>query len=95
MPGRLAAQSCPQVHRRDPSKNPRACGPCGQLSDLTPNTVASLSSPSSIPLIRRMLRLVRVGQFKLSKWAKSQYRNHLSRFIMLSALLGMSKGHDG
>jgi hypothetical protein len=42
MPGRLAAQSCPQVHRRDPSKNPRACGPCGQLSDLTPNTVASL-----------------------------------------------------
>src|SRR5215469_2589681 len=27
------------------------------------------------PLISRMLRLVRVGQFKLSKWAKSEYRN--------------------
>jgi hypothetical protein len=49
MRGRLAAQGCPQVHRRDPSKNPVICGPCGQPSDLTPNTVASLSSPSSIP----------------------------------------------
>jgi hypothetical protein len=31
----------------------------------------SLSSPSSIPLVRRMLRLAGVGQFKLSRWAKS------------------------
>ena len=32
MSRRLAtkAQGCPQVHRRDPYKNPGACGPCGQ-----------------------------------------------------------------
>ena len=42
MSRRLAtkAQGCPQVHRRDPYKNPGACGPCGQPSDLTLNTVA-------------------------------------------------------
>jgi hypothetical protein len=38
----LSAQGCPQVHRRDPSKNPTACGPCGQSSHLTSNTVAGL-----------------------------------------------------
>jgi hypothetical protein len=42
MSGRLSAQSCPQVHRRDLSKNPTACGPCGQPSLLTTNTVAAL-----------------------------------------------------
>ena len=39
----LSAQSCPQVHRRDLSKNPTACGPCGQPSLLTTNTVAALT----------------------------------------------------
>ena len=38
----LSAQGCPQVHRRDLSNNPTACGPCGQPSHLTTNTVASL-----------------------------------------------------
>ena len=42
MSRRLSAQSCPQVHRRDLSKNPTACGPCGQPSLLTTNTVAAL-----------------------------------------------------
>jgi hypothetical protein len=49
MSRRLGAQGCPQVHRRDPSKNPRACGPCGQPNPLTTNTVASLR------LLRRRL----------------------------------------
>jgi IstB-like ATP binding protein len=40
MSRRLSAQSCPQVHRRDLSKNPTACGPCGQPSLLT--TIRSL-----------------------------------------------------
>jgi hypothetical protein len=39
----LSAQDCPKVHRRDLSKNPTACGPCGQSSHLTRNTVAALS----------------------------------------------------
>jgi hypothetical protein len=39
MSRRLDAQGCPQVHRRDLSKNPRACGPCGQPSHWTRNTV--------------------------------------------------------
>ena len=43
MSGRLSAQSCPQVHRRDLSKNPTACGPGGQPSLLTTNTVAALT----------------------------------------------------
>jgi len=42
MSKRVDVQSCPQVHRRDSSKNPQACGPCGQPSRLTRNTVASL-----------------------------------------------------
>ena len=42
MSRRLSSQRCPQVHRRDLSKNPIACGPCGHLSHLTPNTVATL-----------------------------------------------------
>ena len=42
MSRRLSAQSCPQVHRRDVSKNPTACGPCGQHSLLSTNTVAAL-----------------------------------------------------
>src|SRR5713101_32207 len=42
---------CPQVHRRDTSRVPRACGPCGQRAprssdDLTFKTVA-LSAPKS------------------------------------------------
>jgi hypothetical protein len=45
MSRRLGAQGCPQVHWRDPSKNPRACGPCGQPNPLTTNTVASLLQP--------------------------------------------------
>ena len=49
MSRRLGAQGCPQVHWRDPSKNPRACGPCGQPNPLTTNTVASLR------LLRRRL----------------------------------------
>ena len=44
MSRRLSSQRCPQVHRRDLSKNPIACGPCGHLSHLTPNTVATLVS---------------------------------------------------
>ena len=43
MSRRLSAQSCPQLHRRDLSKNPTACGPCGQPSLLTTNTVAALT----------------------------------------------------
>jgi hypothetical protein len=43
MSRRLSPQSCPQVHRRDLSKNPPACGPCGQPYHLTPNTVAALT----------------------------------------------------
>ena len=54
MSRRLGAQGCRQVHRRDPSKNPKACGPCGQPSHLTRNTVASLR-----PLRRRWSGLVR------------------------------------
>jgi hypothetical protein len=42
MSKRVDVQSCPQVHRRDSPKNPQACGPCGQPSRLTRNTVASL-----------------------------------------------------
>ena len=42
MSRRLAERGCPQVHRRDRAKNPRACGPCGQPSPLTHNTVAPL-----------------------------------------------------
>ena len=50
MSRRLGTQSegCPQVHRRDPSKNPRACGPCGQPSYLTTNTVASTRLPPGV-----------------------------------------------
>ena len=47
MSRRLSAQSCPQVHRRDLSKNPTACGPCGQPSLLTTNTVAALKRRNS------------------------------------------------
>src|SRR5438034_10928367 len=44
-PVKLAQARCPQVHRRDTSRTPRACGPCGQRAprapdDLTPKTVA-------------------------------------------------------
>ena len=46
MSRRLAERGCPQVHRRDRAKNPRACGPCGQPSPLTHNTVASLQRES-------------------------------------------------
>ena len=42
MSRRLGAQGRRQVHRRDPSKNPKACEPCGQPSHLTRNTVAAL-----------------------------------------------------
>ena len=50
MSRRLSAQGCPQVHRRDLSKNPTACGPCGQPCHLIPNTVAALSAnPSAVP----------------------------------------------
>jgi hypothetical protein len=42
MSPRLGERGCPQVHRRDRAKNPRACGPCGQPSPLTNNTVAAL-----------------------------------------------------
>jgi hypothetical protein len=42
MSRRLVTQGCRQVHRRDPSNNPKACEPCGQPSHLTRNTVASL-----------------------------------------------------
>jgi hypothetical protein len=49
MSRRLGAQGCPQVHWRDPSKNPRACGPCGQPNPLTTNTVAS--TPMICPMI--------------------------------------------
>ena len=41
---RLGAQGGRQVHRRDPSKNPKASEPCGQPSHLTRNTVAALQS---------------------------------------------------
>ena len=44
MSRRLSAQGCTQVHRRDLSNNPTACGPCGQPSHLTRNTVASCST---------------------------------------------------
>jgi hypothetical protein len=47
MSRRLGAQGRRQVHRRNPSKNPKACEPCGQPSHLTRNTVAAL---------RRLLR---------------------------------------
>jgi hypothetical protein len=43
MSRRLGAQGRRQVHRRNPSKNPKACEPCGQPSHLTRNTVAALS----------------------------------------------------
>jgi hypothetical protein len=51
MSGRLGTQSegCSQVHRRDLSKNPRACGPCEQPSSLTSNTVASQGAPRKGP----------------------------------------------
>ena len=49
MSRRVKVQSCPPVNRRDSSKNPKACGPCGQPSHLTRNTVASLH------LLRRRL----------------------------------------
>jgi hypothetical protein len=42
MSRRLGAQVRRQVHRRDPSKNLKACEPCGQPSHLTRNTVAAL-----------------------------------------------------
>jgi hypothetical protein len=42
MSSRLGTQGCRQVHRRDPSNNPKACETCGQPSRLTRNTVASL-----------------------------------------------------
>ena len=42
MSRRLSAQGCTQVHRRDLSNNPTACGPCGQPSHLTTNTGAPL-----------------------------------------------------
>jgi hypothetical protein len=38
----LSAQGCPQVHTRDLSKKPIACGPCGQPPPLITNTVAAL-----------------------------------------------------
>jgi hypothetical protein len=41
MSRRLSVQGYPQVHRRDLSKNPTACGPCGQPSHLTRNTGAA------------------------------------------------------
>jgi hypothetical protein len=40
MSRRLSTQGCPQVHKRDLSRSPMACGPCGQPSRLTDNTVA-------------------------------------------------------
>jgi hypothetical protein len=45
---RLGAQAGRQVHRRDPSKNPKAFEPCGQLSRLTRNTVAALPFRSKL-----------------------------------------------
>jgi hypothetical protein len=39
----LGAKGGRQVHRRDPSKNTKACEARGQLSHLTRNTVAALS----------------------------------------------------
>jgi hypothetical protein len=49
-----AQKRCPQVHRRDTSRVPRACGPCGQrgsrrAEDLTSKTVASLHG---VPRVR-------------------------------------------
>ena len=52
MSRRLGAQGCRQVHRRDPSKNPKACEPCGPPSDLTRNTVAALPC-SPLPSFER------------------------------------------
>jgi hypothetical protein len=48
-PMKRAQARCPQVHRRDTSRVPKACGPCGQRAprssdDLTFKTVA-LSAP--------------------------------------------------
>jgi hypothetical protein len=42
MSRRLSTQDCPQVHKRDLSRNPTACGPCGQPAPLITNTVAPL-----------------------------------------------------
>jgi hypothetical protein len=44
MSRRLGAQRGRQVHRRDLSKNLKACGPRAQPSHLTRNTVAALRS---------------------------------------------------
>jgi hypothetical protein len=41
MPRRVDTWVAHKSHRRDSSNDPRACGPCGQPSHLTPNTVAS------------------------------------------------------
>jgi hypothetical protein len=58
MSRRLSAQGCTQVHRRDLSNNPTACGPCGQPSHLTRNTVASRPySSDSLSLPNRLRRL--------------------------------------
>lgn len=51
---RLSAQGCPQVHRRDTSRNPGACGPCGQPSQSTSNTVAPpLQQPNEMAATRK------------------------------------------
>ena len=63
MSRRLGAQGRRQVHRRDPSKNPKACEPCGQPSHLTRNTVAALFSPA----------------YTISGHREQLMRHHLSR----------------
>jgi hypothetical protein len=67
MSRRLGTQSkgCSQVHRRDPSKNPGACGPCEQPSSLTANTVAFLHLlrcrlPGIVRRLQRYYRTVRL-----------------------------------
>jgi hypothetical protein len=42
MSRRLSTQDCPQVHKRDLSRNSTACGPCGHPAPLITYTVAPL-----------------------------------------------------
>jgi hypothetical protein len=75
----LNGRGCPQVHRRDLSRNPTACGPCGQPAPLITNTVASFSAPSlASSLSSRMPGWPGVGHFSVSKGASSMYRNHVA-----------------
>jgi hypothetical protein len=56
MARRVNVQSCPQVHRRDYSKNPKARGPCGHPPLLTRNTAAFLPG---VPRVRSPASSVR------------------------------------